>query len=110
MDLKLQTYVKLLNFTKQGRQALLWESAFLFSVKQKNPQLYEESKDLLLSKGLFIRSPNLPNLEQVEYVKKQWFILDVFGEKRPLVAAEVDNLFANLQRNAFGVATLTGFS
>jgi hypothetical protein len=73
-------------------------------------QLYEKSKDLLLSKGLFIRSPNLPNLEQVEYVKKQWFILDVFGEKRPLVAAEVDNLFANLQRNAFGVATLTGFS
>lgn len=37
MDLKLQTYVKLLNITKQGRQALLWESAFLFSVKQKNP-------------------------------------------------------------------------
>lgn len=37
MDLKLQTYVKLLNFTKQGRQALLWESAFLFSVKQRTP-------------------------------------------------------------------------
>lgn len=37
MDLKLQTYVKLLNFTKQGRQALLWESAFLFSVKQRPP-------------------------------------------------------------------------
>ncbi|MBV7509352.1 DUF3231 family protein [Bacillus sp. sid0103] len=73
-------------------------------------QLYQKSKDLLLSKGLFIRSPNLPNLEQVEYVKKQGFILDVFGEKRPLVAAEVDNLFANLQRNAIGVATLTGFS
>nr|WP_251027012.1 DUF3231 family protein [Bacillus sp. ISL-46] len=31
-------------------------------------------------------------------------------EKRPLIAAEVDSLFANLQRNALGVATLTGFS
>lgn len=73
-------------------------------------QLYKKSTDLLLSKGLFIRSPSLPNLEKVEYVKKQWFMLDVFGEKRPLTAAEVENLFANLQRNALGVATLTGFS
>ncbi|MDN3015468.1 DUF3231 family protein [Paenibacillus sp. BSR1-1] len=73
-------------------------------------QLYKISTELLLSKGLFIRSPSLPNLEKVEFVKKQWFMLDVFGEKRPLTAAEVDNLFANLQRNALGVATLTGFS
>lgn len=73
-------------------------------------ELYNRTTELLLSKGLFIRSPNLPNLEKVEFVKKQWFMLDVFGEKRPLVAAEVDNLFANLQRNALGVATLTGFS
>lgn len=73
-------------------------------------QLYKNSTDLLLSKGLYIRSPSLPNLEKVEFVKKQWFMLDVFGEKRPLTAAEVDNLFANLQRNALGVATLTGFS
>ncbi|MBT2663221.1 DUF3231 family protein [Bacillus sp. ISL-45] len=72
--------------------------------------LYKKSTDLLLSKGLFIRSPSLPNLEKVEFVKKQWFILDVFGEKRPLIAAEVDHLYANLQRNALGVATLTGFS
>jgi len=73
-------------------------------------QLYKRSTDLLLSKGLLIRSPSLPNLEKVEFVKKQGFMLDVFGEKRPLTAAEVGNLFANLQRNALGIATLTGFS
>ncbi|MGG3564276.1 DUF3231 family protein [Neobacillus rhizosphaerae] len=73
-------------------------------------QLYNRSTELLLSKGLFFRSPSLPNIEKVEYVKKQWFMLDVFGEKRPLVAAEVENLFANLKRNALGVAALTGFS
>ncbi|MCM3567237.1 DUF3231 family protein [Neobacillus mesonae] len=72
--------------------------------------LYKKSTDLLLSKGLFIRSPSLPDLEKVEFVKKQWFMLDVFGEKRPLTASEVDNLFANLQRNALGVTALTGFS
>ncbi|MEH7379485.1 DUF3231 family protein [Bacillus sp. JJ1533] len=73
-------------------------------------QLYKNSTDLLLSKGLLGRTPNLPNLEKVEFVKKQWFMLDVIGEKRPLTAAEVSNLFANLQRNALGVAVLTGFS
>ncbi|MBT2656079.1 DUF3231 family protein [Bacillus sp. ISL-18] len=73
-------------------------------------QLYDKTTELLLNKGLFIRSPSLPNLEKVEFVKKQWFMLDVIGEKRPLVAAEVDNLFANLQRNSLGVAALTGFS
>jgi hypothetical protein len=72
-------------------------------------QLYDKSTELLLSKGLFIRSPSLPNLEEAEFVKKQRFMLDVFGEKRPLVASEVENLFANLQRNALGVAALTGF-
>ncbi|WP_349305541.1 DUF3231 family protein [Bacillus sp. FJAT-49736] len=72
-------------------------------------ELYKRSTELLLSKGLFIRSLNLPNLEKNEFVKKQWFMLDVIGEKRPLVASEVDNLFTNLQRNAIGVSTLTGF-
>lgn len=84
--------------------------AYYMECLSETMQLYKKSTDLLLSKGLFIRSPSLPNLEKVEFVKKQWFMLDVFGEKRPLTAAEVDNLFANLQRNALGVATLTGFS
>ncbi|GAA0470772.1 DUF3231 family protein [Alkalibacillus silvisoli] len=73
-------------------------------------QLFKMSKDLLLSKGLYVRPPYLPNLKQVYFVKKQGFILDVLGEKRPLIASEVTNLYANIQRNALGAATLTGFS
>lgn len=73
-------------------------------------QLYKMSKELLLSKGLYIRSPYIPNIEQVDFVKKQGFILDVFGEKRPLLAFEIGNLHANIQRNALGAATLAGFS
>jgi len=73
-------------------------------------QLYKMSKDLLLSKGLYIRSPYIPNLEQVEFVKKQGFILDALGEKRPLIAFEIGNLHMNVQRNALGVATLVGFA
>jgi hypothetical protein len=72
-------------------------------------QLYKISKDLLLAKGLYVRSPSIPN-EKVEFVNKQAFLFDVIGEKRPLIVAEVGNLFANIQRNILGVATLIGFS
>lgn len=72
-------------------------------------QLYKVSKDLLLEKGLYIRSPHLP-MEKVEFVNKQAFLFDVIGEKRPLIVAEASNLYANVQRNILGVATLIGFS
>jgi hypothetical protein len=72
-------------------------------------QLYKLSKDLLLAKGLYVRSPVIPN-EKVEFVNKQAFLFDVIGEKRPLIVAEVGNLYANIQRNILGVATLLGFS
>jgi hypothetical protein len=72
-------------------------------------QLYKISKDLLLAKGLYVRSPSIPN-EKVEFVNKQAFLFDVIGEKRPLIVAEVGNLYANIQRNILGVATLMGFS
>jgi hypothetical protein len=72
-------------------------------------QLYKISKDILLAKGLYVRSPYIPN-EKVEFVNKQAFLFDVIGEKRPLIVAEVGNLYANIQRNILGVATLIGFS
>ncbi|MCM3690684.1 DUF3231 family protein [Neobacillus niacini] len=72
-------------------------------------QLYKLSKNLLLAKGLYVRSPAIPS-EKVEFVNKQAFLFDVIGEKRPLIVAEVGNLYANIQRNILGVATLLGFS
>jgi hypothetical protein len=72
-------------------------------------QLYKVSKDLLLEKGLYVRSPHLP-MEKVEFVNKQAFLWDVIGEKRPLIVAEVGNLYANVERNILGVGTLMGFS
>ncbi|MGG0368965.1 DUF3231 family protein [Priestia endophytica] len=73
-------------------------------------QLYKRSKDLLLSKGLYVRAPYFPNLEQAEFVKKQRFLWDIFGEKRSLTAMETTNLYSNIQRNALGSAFLVGFS
>nr|WP_263326257.1 DUF3231 family protein [Neobacillus sp. Marseille-Q6967] len=71
--------------------------------------LYTNSKDLLLSKGLYIRPPYFSNYDHIDFVDKQSFLWD-FGEKRPLTAIEITELYDNLQRNALGVATLIGFS
>ncbi len=37
-------------------------------------ELFKMTKELLLEKGLFMRSPFLPDFEQIEYVNKQGFI------------------------------------
>ncbi|MDE5056017.1 DUF3231 family protein [Niallia taxi] len=72
--------------------------------------LYERSKEILLSKGIYIRSPFLPMPDNVEYVKNQSFLKGFLGEKRPLTAIEVTNFYTNQQRNILGVATMIGFS
>lgn len=69
-----------------------------------------EVKELLLSKGLYIRAPYLPIPEDIDFVRKQSFLKGFFGEKRPLTGTEITNLFTNFGRNAFGAATLLGFS
>lgn len=72
--------------------------------------LFEISKDMLLAKGIYVRSPYFPNLDHIDLVEEKSFIWDFLGEKRPLTAMEVSNLYANTQRNSLGVATLMGFS
>jgi hypothetical protein len=71
--------------------------------------LYEVSKDMLLSKGIYIRSPYIPKPAKVDFIKDQSFLSGFFGEKRPLTALEVTALYSNLQRNALGVVTMIGF-
>ncbi|MED4002238.1 DUF3231 family protein [Priestia aryabhattai] len=68
------------------------------------------TKNLLLSKGLFIRSPYLSPPQEVRFVKDQTFMSGWFGHKRPLSAIEITNLFLNLQKNAMGKAVMIGFS
>jgi hypothetical protein len=68
------------------------------------------TKNLLLSKGLFIRSPYLNPSQEVSFVKDQKFMSGWFGDKRPLSAIEITHLFLNLQRNDLGKAVMIGFS
>uniref|UniRef100_UPI00047E73A1 DUF3231 family protein n=1 Tax=Salibacterium aidingense TaxID=384933 RepID=UPI00047E73A1 len=52
----------------------------------------------------------IPKPETYDYVKKQNFLSGYFGERRPLTAIEISNLYANFLRNALGSATMMGYS
>ncbi|MRG85864.1 DUF3231 family protein [Salinibacillus xinjiangensis] len=82
---------------------------YYIKVINETMELFKRSKGLLLSKGLFVRSASLPKVEEANNVEGQGFIFDVLGDKRPLIASEATNLYANIQRNALGIATHTGF-
>lgn len=66
--------------------------------------------NLLLSKGLYIRSPHINPSEKVHFVKNEHFLGGWFGRRKTLTVMEISNLVVNMQRNALGKATMIGFS
>lgn len=63
-----------------------------------------------IDKGVYVETPTIPVSREVDYVKKQNFLNGWLGDKRPLLAIEITNLFSNLLRNKIGAAILTGYS
>jgi hypothetical protein len=70
--------------------------AFFSKLINENIDLFNNSVDLSLSKGIFIRAPQVDVNKEVEYVKSQSFITDLFGEKRPLLTIEITHIFSNI--------------
>lgn len=101
----LQTYSVSLSFAVR-EDIFSYYSECLFECKE----LLKKARELLLSKGIYTRSPYLPIPEHVDFVKDPSFLTGFFGKKRPLTALEITNLYGNFQRNALGEATLMGFS
>lgn len=84
--------------------------SFFSQCLSESDKLIKQTNDILLAKGLYIRSPYLPIPESYDFVKQKSFLAGFFGEKRPLTGTEITNLYTNFQRNALGVATLIGYS
>lgn len=83
---------------------------FQTSCLHSSAELYNRSIDLMLKKGIMIRSPFIPYPDQAEFVHKQHFLAGWVGETRPLTTLEISNLFFNLKRNVLGSSLLTAFS
>jgi hypothetical protein len=71
--------------------------------------LFNNSADLRIIKGIAIKAPRVEVPKEVQYVKSQSFITDWFGEKRPLLTAELTHIFGLVFANLIGRAISTAF-
>jgi hypothetical protein len=83
----------------------------LFSiVSQRFMQLYNNTCDMLLQKGAFIRSPTIPPMERAEYLQDESFLSGLVGKHRPLTVVELAHISKNTETNSIGRTFVTGFS
>ncbi|WP_017185977.1 DUF3231 family protein [Alkalibacillus haloalkaliphilus] len=83
---------------------------FFAKCLHETQQMHEQAVQISLKQGAYIRPPNLPIPKKTDFVKKQSFLQGWFGNRRPVTGPEVSHLFSNIQRNALGAATMTGFA
>ncbi|WP_261132985.1 DUF3231 family protein [Bacillus sp. Marseille-Q3570] len=83
---------------------------YFSSCLEESIELRNRTRETLLSKGLYIRSPYIPAPHNYEFVTKQSFLTGYFGKRRPLTSLEIANLYENIQRNALGAATMMAYS
>ncbi len=72
--------------------------------------LYNKSAELRLSKGIFVRAPHVEVPKEVQYIKDESFMLDWFGEKRPLLTLEITHIFSIASASIIRSAQLMGFA
>ena len=71
--------------------------------------LYNNSTDLRVSKGIAVKAPRVEVPKEVQYIKSQSFITDWFGEKRPMLTVEITHIFGLIFANLMGRAISTAF-
>jgi hypothetical protein len=74
-------------------------------------ELHDKARKVMLSKGVYVRPPQIPSPNKVDFVKKQNFLFDFLGQhKRPLSAIEITHLFNGHQTNTLGKAVMMAFA
>lgn len=73
-------------------------------------KLRDQSRDVLMKKGAYIKPPIIPVPKKTDFVKKQHFLSGFIGKQRKATSIELTHLFLNLQTNAIGKAILMGFA
>ncbi|WP_407271012.1 DUF3231 family protein [Radiobacillus sp. PE A8.2] len=76
----------------------------------ESADLEDETKAIMLSKGIFVRAPYMDFPDRANFVEKQSFLRGWFGEKRTITADEAAHIFMNYTNNTYGKALMIGFS
>lgn len=86
-------------------------SQFFRDLLMSVSELHDKARKVMLSKGVYVRAPQLPMVRKVDFVEKQSFLFDFLGQhKRPLTAIEIAHLFNNIQTNAMGKTIMMAFA
>lgn len=72
-------------------------------------EYFNKVTNTLLSKGLYIRYPNVTISKVTDFVKKQNFLTGFLGQKRPSLAQEIAASFHIVFLNSVGKNLMTGF-
>jgi spore coat protein CotF len=84
---------------------------FLSEGLHSSTELYNRVTDLLLSKGLFVRTPYISTPHNTDFVTKQSYLGGLLNlHPRPLNAVEITHLKANTETNTLGQFLFTGLS
>jgi hypothetical protein len=83
---------------------------FFTNCVNESADLYNKSADLRLSKGIYIKAPVVEIPKKAEKVKSTSFMIDFFGEKRPLLLNEITDIFALTFLNTMGKVIATAFA
>lgn len=70
---------------------------------------YNWTSEVMLKKGIYIRPPIINTCKEADTVEKQSFLRGFLGERRPLLAEEIEQLFYGIRNNEIGRVLATGF-
>lgn len=73
-------------------------------------ELQDQTRELMLKQGTYVRPPYISIPDKVDFVEKQHFLAGFMGKKRALTSVEISHLFLNVQTNAIGKVLMTGFA
>jgi hypothetical protein len=72
--------------------------------------LLSEVNGVLMSKGFYVKPPQIPIPEKVDFIKKQNYLNGFFGDVRSLHALEIAHLYDHIENNLTSKVLLIGFS
>ncbi|WJD83341.1 DUF3231 family protein [Priestia megaterium] len=71
--------------------------------------LYNKSIEILISKGIYQRSPYFSKTERGHSITEWGYVMDLFGDKRQLNSMEAGNIYFNLKKSIAAKALVIGF-
>jgi hypothetical protein len=83
---------------------------YFIKCNESSTELYNRTIKLLLSKGLYIRTPVIYPPEGIEFVESSNFLTGWFGDRRPLNCLEISNISFNIIKSKMTSTLILGYS